>query len=91
LDESQFAYEVRQDDIIVLNSYQLHRLDMQGSGKALSLFISPAFLAAFCPEIESISIECKSFLYPKEEQARFNLLRSEFASVFQAHYKNESR
>ena len=91
LDDNQFAYEVRQDDIIVLNSYQLHRLDMQGSGKALSLFISPAFLAAFCPEIESISIECKSFLYPKEEQARFNLLRSEFASVFQAHYKNESR
>lgn len=91
LDENQFAYEVRQDDIIVLNSYQLHRLEMQGSGKALSLFISPSFLAAFCPEIESISIECKSFLYPKEEQARFNILRSEFASVFQAYYKNESR
>lgn len=91
LDENQLAYEVRQDDIIVLNSYQLHSLDMQGSGKALSLFISPAFLATFCPEIESISIECKSFLYPKEEQARFNLLRSEFASVFQAYYKNESR
>lgn len=90
LDENQFAYEVRQDDIIVLNSYQLHSLEMQGSGKALSLFISPTFLAAFCPEIESIIIECKSFLYPKEEQARFHLLRSEFASVFQAYYKNES-
>ncbi|MBY3620905.1 helix-turn-helix domain-containing protein [Acinetobacter sp. CUI P1] len=90
LDDNQFTYEVRQDDIIVLNSYQLHALDMQGSGKALSLFISPAFLAAFCPEIESIIIECKSFLYPKEEQTRFNLLRSEFASVFQAFYKNES-
>lgn len=91
LDENQFAYEVRQDDIIVLNSYQLHSLEMQGSGKALSLFISPEFLAAFCPEIDSIVIECKSFLYPKEEQERFNVLRSEFASVFQAQYKNESR
>lgn len=91
LDDNQFTYEVQQDDIIVLNSYQLHALSMKGSGKALSLFISPAFLAAFCPEIESIIIECKSFLYPKDEQARFNVIRSEFASVFQAYYKNESR
>lgn len=90
LDENQFTYEVRQDDIFVLNSYQLHRLQMDGSGKALSLFISPGFLAIFCPEIDSIAIKCKSFMYPKEEQARFNILRSEFANVFQAHYKNES-
>lgn len=90
LGEGLKQYSINEGDIFVINSYEIHELKMDSEGMILSLYISPAFMASLYPEITTLQLECKSFLFPPEEQTAFDVIRTDFAVAFQTLNKNET-
>lgn len=90
IEGTDMDYPVGQGDIFVINSFQVHSMELDSRALAISLNISPSFLAAVSPDTAKPYINCRSFLHGKEEQTLFDLLRRDFALAFRAKYKNES-
>lgn len=91
LERADKTYAISQEDIFVVNSFQMNSILLEPGALAIALLISPSFLAAFSPEINHPEISCKSFLYREERQQPFDVLRHDFALAFRAWYKQESR
>ena len=90
LEGNENLYGIAQDDVFVINSFQISNLTLAADAKAIMLSISPTFMKNGCPEVISPKFNCKSFLYDESGQTAFNLLRASLAKVFRAYYKNES-
>jgi xylan 1,4-beta-xylosidase len=90
IDNQDLPYQLGEGDLAAVNSFQLHRLELESGSMVLSLLVSREFLALFCPEIFRLTIDCKSFLFPREQQQEFDIIRHDFAAAFRAYYKNES-
>lgn len=84
-------YTVGEGDIFVINSFQMHSMELEKDALAIALRISSSFLAEISPDTKKIYINCKSFLHGQGEQKPFDRLRRDFAAAFRAQYKNESR
>ena len=82
------AYTVREEDIFVINSFEIHNLELQENATALSFSISLRFLYSMNPELLKYQVSCRSFLYGNDKQESFNRLRSDLARVFEEQYKN---
>ncbi|WP_018758053.1 GH39 family glycosyl hydrolase [Paenibacillus terrigena] len=89
--EGAASYAIREGDIFAVNSFQIRSIALDQSALALSLLISPTFITSVCPEITRPVVNCKSFLFSKDRQQPFDLLRRGFANAFRAQYKNESQ
>ncbi len=85
------AYTVREEDIFVINSFEMHNLELEGNAVALSFSISLRFLAAMNPELLKYQVNCRSFLYGEKKQETFDVLRCDLAKAFEEQYKNENR
>lgn len=84
------SYSLHEGDIFVIGSYEMHEVSMDSGGMVVSLYLSPGFLTLFSPETADVMFECKSFLFPPEDQAPFDVIRTDFARAFQALNKNEA-
>lgn len=89
MEEATNAYEISQEDIFVINSFQMHSILLEENALAIALLLSPSFIATFSPETSNVNINCKSFLYSEDKQQIFDVLRRDFALAFRAWYKNE--
>lgn len=85
------AYTVREEDIFVINSFEIHNLELQENATALSFSISLRFLYSMSPELLKYQVSCRSFLYGNDKQESFNRLRSDLARVFEEQYKNTDK
>ncbi len=85
------AYRINEGDIFGVNSFQMLELELDGDAYALSLSISLHYLASISPELLSHKVNCRSFLYPKDRQEIYDVLRNNLARAFQAQYKYEMR
>lgn len=81
-------HTIKEKDIFVINSFQMHALELNEDALAIALMLSPGFLMSMNSEIMSISFDCRSFLYPENKQEKFDVLRREFARTFRTQYKN---
>lgn len=91
LDQGGIVYRIREGDVFVVNRFQMMDLELDQDACALSLTLSLHFLASMSPEFLNYKINCRSFLYAKDRQETFDLLRYDLAKAFQAQYKNEMR
>lgn len=85
------SYTVREEDIFVINSFEIHNLELLENATALSFSISLRFLYSVSPELMKYQVSCRSFLYGNDKQESFNLLRSDLARVFEEQYKNTNK
>lgn len=90
LSEANTAYSLHEEDIFVINSFQLHSIVLEKDAIAIALLLSPFFLTALSPETQDQNVNCKSFLYGEDKQQSFDQMRRNFAKAFRAQYKNES-
>lgn len=89
-EEGDRTYAISREDIFVINSFQMHSVVLEENGLAISLSLSPSFLAAASPETEDRNVNCKSFLHEEEKQQLFDIIRKDLALAFRAWYKKES-
>lgn len=82
------TYTIREEDIFVINSFEMSNLELEGSSVVLSCSISLSFASALVPEILKYQVNCRSFLYGEDEQETFHILRRDLASAFKEQYKN---
>ena len=85
------VYRINEGDIFAVNSFQMLELELDGDACALSLSISLHYLASVSPELLNHRLNCRSFLYPKDRQGIYDVLRNNLARAFQAQYKYEMR
>lgn len=85
------TYAVREEDIFVINSFEMHNLELEESAIALSFTISLHFATAMNPEILRYPIDCRSFLHEENKQETFDVLRTDLAKAFEEQYKNADR
>ncbi len=88
-EQSDKLYKLNVSDIFVINNYEMHLLKLEKDALAISLSIAPEFMAMVCPDIISLEVQCKSFLYPQNRQEKFDVLRQELSKAFQIKYKND--
>lgn len=84
-------YTVQEDDIFVINSFEMHSLELEENAIALSFTVSLRFVSAINPEILKYQINCRSFLHGDNRQETFDVLRSDLAKAFEEEYKNVNR
>ena len=89
--ESYNQHRINEGDIIAVNSFRMLELELDGDACALSLSISLHYLASVSPELLNHRVNCRSFLYPKDRQGIYDVLRNNLARAFQAQYKYEMR
>lgn len=85
------VYRINVGDIFAVNSFQMLELELDGDAYALSLSIPLHYIAAVSPELLNHKVNCRSFLYPKDRQGSYDVLRHNLARAFQAQYKYETR
>ena len=85
------VYTVKEEDIFVINSFEMWNLELEENAAALSFSISLRFASAVNPELLKYPINCRSFLYGEEEQESFDALRIDFAKAFKAQYKSDNQ
>ena len=85
------TYIIQTGDIFAINAYQLYHIHLDQNAMAVSLCISQSFISTMFPEITDPYVYCFSFLYAKDQQQTFDLLRRDFSQAFRAQYKSESK
>lgn len=83
-------YQVQEEDIFVINSFEVHSFELEEDAAALSLTMSLRFVNACNPEILKYQINCRSFLHERDNQDIFDILRQNLAATFEEEYKNVS-
>lgn len=87
-ESTKTGYIVQEKDIFVINSFEIHNLELEEDAVALSLSISLRLAAELDSELLNYHINCRSFLYGEDKQGLFDVLRSDFAKVFREQYKH---
>ena len=83
------AYPLREEDIFVVNSFEVQDFELDGDSTALSFSMAPEFVGRVAPELLKYKVSCRSFLYVEEKQSAFHVLRQDLARAFQALNKRE--
>ena len=81
-----FVYELKAEDIIVINSNEIHSTSSLEDNLILALQIPVEYLKAHIEVDDSIRFHCNSFLFSENQQSRFNQIRtpvSQYALDFQ--------
>ncbi|MDE6846557.1 MAG: helix-turn-helix domain-containing protein [Lachnospiraceae bacterium] len=85
------VYTIQEEDIFVINSFEMQNMELEEDAAALSFSISLRFVFSMCPELLKYQINCRSFLYSKDKQETFDILRCDLARIFEEQYKNTDK
>lgn len=83
---SDNQYYMQESDLIVINPYQLHNVELLGASTALSIQFSRELLS----RLNGVQFDCISFLAPRKLNSVFDHMRSKIASLFQVYYDDRS-
>lgn len=84
-----FVYELKAEDIIVINSNEIHSTSSLEDNLILALQIPVEYLKAHIEVDDSIRFHCNSFLFSENQQSRFNQIRTLLAKMLWTSSKNE--
>lgn len=87
LDVNYAVYSIKSNDIFVMNPLELHHILLEDHAVLLSLTISNDFAVTLFPELETRTIDCRSFLYSESQQDTFDIIRIKFSRIFNAYNK----
>lgn len=88
--DTKRMYTVREEDIFVINSFEISNFELEEDAIALSLFVSLRFAADVDPEFLQYPVNCRSYFHSDGKQERFDRLRGELADTFQEQYKSRN-
>lgn len=74
-------YEVQEEDIFVINSYQIHRVELKPGSHLLSVLINTEFVSKLFPQSEEYVYDCKSFLCPEQMKPVVTHLKRKLAQM----------
>lgn len=75
------AYLLHENDLFAVNSFEVQDFELEPGSAALSFFVSPAFIGTVAPGLLQYRVNCRSFLYPKDQQSAFDVLRRDLAQA----------
>ncbi|WP_211748673.1 helix-turn-helix domain-containing protein [Paenibacillus sp. Marseille-Q4541] len=78
---------LQEEDVLIINSNEIHSIQSQENNLLLALQIPISFIKMHFADIEQVRFLCKSFLYGREEQEKFNEIRSLLAEMMWVHNK----
>ncbi len=84
-----FVYELKEEDIIVINSSEIHSTSSLEDNIILALQIPVDYLKAHFECDDGLRFNCKSFLFSGNQQDRFNQIRTNLAEMLWTYSKNE--
>lgn len=84
-------WQVRENDIFVINLFDIYQILPEMDGLVLSLFIPEELALTLYPELEHLKIECFSFLFKDDYQKHFDKIRKDMADIFDLYSKNNSK
>ncbi len=79
----------KQEDIFVVNQFELCSVDMTPETLLLSLTLSSDIIASLYPELLHYKIGCRSFMASEDNQENFDIIRRDVAQAFRETYKSE--
>lgn len=82
-------WDIHENDIFVINLYEMYQLLPGSAALVLSLFIPEHFVLNLYPELEHMDIDCHSFLFGTEGQKHFDKIRKAMADIFAVYSKND--
>ncbi|MBZ9685403.1 helix-turn-helix domain-containing protein [Clostridium estertheticum] len=82
-------YELNEEDVIVINSNEIHALTSQEDNMILALQIPIEYIKNHYDNFTDISFNCKSFMYQHEDQYRFNVIKNMLAEMMWIYNKAE--
>jgi xylan 1,4-beta-xylosidase len=82
-------YELKAEDIILVNYNEIHALDSKCDNVVLALQIPVEVIKLHYEDFNDIKFICKSFLYKSHEQGRFDELRNILAEMMWFYSKGE--
>lgn len=85
------VYAVQEEDIFVINSFEMQNLELEQNALALSFSLSLRFVSAMNPDMLKYQINCRSFLHDENRQDAFDIVRNDLARAFKEQYKNVSQ
>ncbi|GAA0730931.1 hypothetical protein GCM10008905_32780 [Clostridium malenominatum] len=75
-------YSLSENDLILINSNEIHNINKtKEENMLLAVQMNPSYYSAYYPRFNKIMIDCKSFLYGKEAQERFDIVRHYLAKI----------
>ncbi|MCC3868899.1 GH39 family glycosyl hydrolase [Terrisporobacter mayombei] len=82
-------FNLKEDDLIIINSKEIHSVKSNEENTAIALQIDLNKLDFLYEGIDKINFDCKSFEYKKEDD-RFNLIRSILAQIIYFYMKENN-
>ena len=82
-------YELNEEDVIVINSNEIHALTSQEDNMILALQIPTEYIKNHYDNFNDISFNCKSFMYQHEDQYKFNIIKNILAEMMWIYNKAE--
>lgn len=87
--EENKSFELKEGDLILINSNMLHSSEYIEQNTTLVMQIDVKYYEKFYPNFSNILFECKSFLSSEKNQKAFNIVRSLLAGImFSVNKKN---
>lgn len=83
------SYELKEEDIILINSNEIHSISSKESNTILALQIPIEYIKANYDSSEEIMFNCKSFNKTNEEQYYYDSIRNILAKMMWFYSKNE--
>lgn len=77
-------YLMREADMVVVNPFELHNIELLGGATALSFCFSQNLLI----RLQGVQFDCVSCRASRKENARFDSIRTALASLFQLYFSN---
>lgn len=74
-------YEIQEEDLFVINSYQIHRVELKEGSHLLSVLIAPDFARQFLSQAEEYTYELRSFLCSEELKPLVIQLKKQLAKT----------
>lgn len=74
-------YEIQEEDLFVINSYQIHRVEMKTGSHLLSVLVEPCFVTNLFPQATEYTYECKTFACPEQMKSAILLMKEKLAEM----------
>ncbi len=82
-------YSFVENDIFVINAFEISSIVQNEDSAILSLTISYDLALMLFPELESMHIRCQSFLHDKNHQNHFDVIRAKYSRIFMEYSKQD--
>lgn len=73
---------LKENDLMLVNMNELHNINKTSEDNVLlALQINPKYFFAYYPKLRKMAFECKSFLYGRDEQKKYDTIRNYLAQI----------